>query len=131
MIVIEGKVKGKARHRVANGHAFTPKDTVEYENWVRLCYKQQCEKRLQGPIIAIMTAYYKIPKGYTKKRIQAIREGKEYPMKKPDVDNIAKIILDSLNKIAYDDDVQVTDLIVRKRWTEENERIELELEELI
>lgn len=78
-----------------------------------------------------MTAYYKIPKGYTKKRIQAIREGKEYPMKKPDVDNIAKIILDSLNKIAYDDDVQVTDLIVRKRWTEEKERIELEFEELI
>ena len=91
MIVVEGKIKGKARHRVVNRHAFTPKDTVEYENWVRLCYKQQCEKRLQGPIRAIMTAYYKIPKGYTKKRIQAIREGKEYPMKKPDVDNIAKL----------------------------------------
>ena len=29
MIVIEGKIKGKARHRVVNGHAFTPKDTVE------------------------------------------------------------------------------------------------------
>ena len=130
MIVIEGKIKGKARPRVYNGHAFTPKDTVNYENWVKLCYQQQGGKLLQGSIRANIIAYYKIPKSYSKKRVQAIREGKEYPQKKPDADNIAKIILDSLNKIAFDDDSQVTELTVLKRWTEENERVELELQEV-
>ena len=51
-------------------------------------------------------------------------------MKKPDSDNVAKIVLDSLNKIAYDDDKQVVELTVLKRWTFDNERIEFEVEEV-
>ena len=47
-----------------------------------------------------------------------------------DSDNIAKIVLDSLNKIAFDDDAQVVELTVVKKWTEEQERIEFELEEV-
>ena len=130
MIVIEGKIKGKARPRVYNGHAFTPKDTVNYENWVKLCYQQQGGKLLQGSIRANIIAYYKIPKSYSKKRVQAIREGKEYPQKKPDIDNCIKVILDALNGIAYEDDKQVVQVIAVKKWTEENERVELELKKV-
>ena len=130
MIVVEGKIKGKARPRVFNGRAITPKDTVTYENWVRCCYKEQDGRYIEGSVRANITAYYKIPKSYSKKRVQAIREGLEYPQKKPDVDNIAKIILDSLNGIAYKDDAQVTELTVLKRYTEEMERVEIELEEI-
>ena len=129
MIIVEGKIKGKARPRFFNGHAITPKDTVNYENWVRLCYQQQDGRMLEGPVRVAITAYYKIPKSYPKKRVQAIREGREYPCKKVDCDNIAKIILDSLNGIAYEDDKQVTELTVKKRWTTEKERVEFSLEE--
>lgn len=132
MIVVEGKIKGKARPRfnTKTGRTFTPGDTVSYENWVRLNYKDQCGKYLEGSIRARIIVYYKVPKSYPKKRIQAIREGLEQPQKKPDADNIAKIILDSLNKIAFDDDSQVVELIVIKRYTEEIERVEFELEEI-
>ena len=130
MIVVEGKIKGKARPRVFNGHAVTPKDTVNYENWVRLCYQQLGNGLIEGSLRARIVAYYKVPKSYTKKRVQAIREGLEYPCKKPDSDNIAKIILDSLNKIAFDDDAQIVELTVLKRYTEATERIEFELEEI-
>lgn len=130
MIVVEGKIKGKARPRVFNGHAVTPKDTVTYENWVRLNYKEQCGEYLEGSIRVRIIAYYKIPKSYSKKRVQAILEGKEQPIKKPDADNIAKIILDSLNDIAFHDDSQVVELIVTKRWTEDIERVEFDLEEV-
>ena len=41
-----------------------------------------------------------------------------YPTIKSDTDNIAKSILDSLNKIAYLDDKQVVDLRVRKQYAE-------------
>lgn len=132
LVVVEGKIKGKQRPRFNSrtGSAYTPKETISYENWVRYCYREQDGKHLTGAIRANITAYYKIPKSYTKKRVQAIREGQEYPQKKPDSDNIAKIILDSLNKIAFDDDSQVIELTVLKRYTEENERVEFLLEEI-
>lgn len=132
MIVVEGKIKGKARPRfnTKTGRAFTPGDTITYENWIKCCYQEQDGKFIDGPVKARIEVYYKIPKSYTKKRVQAIRDGLEMPLKKPDSDNIAKIVLDSLNKIAFDDDAQVVELIVIKRWTEEQERIEFELEEI-
>lgn len=129
MVVIEGKIRGKARPRVFKSHAITPKGTVEYENWVKINYNQQDGRYLEGNLRAVIIAYYKIPKSYTKKRIKAIREGIEYPCKKPDVDNIAKIILDALNGIAYEDDKQVIELSVIKRYTEDKERVEIELSE--
>ncbi|ELC8464943.1 RusA family crossover junction endodeoxyribonuclease [Clostridium perfringens] len=127
MVVVTGKIRGKARPRVCRCHAFTPKDTVEYEKLVRECYKQQDGRYLEGPIKALIIAYYKIPKSYSKKRIQDIREGLEQPVKKPDADNIAKIILDSLNGVAYKDDSQIIELRVIKRYTEDNERVLFEL----
>jgi Holliday junction resolvase RusA-like endonuclease len=130
MIIVEGKIRGKARPRVFNGHAMTPEITVNYENWVKACYQQQEGKYLEGQIRATLTAYFTIPKSYTNKRKEAIKQGEEHPQKKPDVDNIAKIILDSLNGIAYKDDSQVVELRVNKRFTEGMERVEFELKEI-
>lgn len=132
MIVVEGKIKGKARPRfnTKTGRAFTQGDTITYENWIKCCYREQDGKFIDGPVSARIEVYYKIPKSYTKKRVQAIRDGVEMPLKKPDSDNIAKIVLDSLNKIAFDDDAQVVELTVIKKWTEEQERIEFEVEEV-
>lgn len=132
MVVVEGKIKGKARPRfnTKTGRAFTPGDTITYENWIKCCYQEQCGKFIDGAVKARIDVYYKIPKSYTKKRVQAIKDGLEKPLKKPDSDNIAKIVLDSLNKIAFNDDAQVVELTVVKKWTEEQERIEFELEEV-
>lgn len=127
MVIVEGTIKAKARPRFFNGHAVTPKDTVNYENWVKMCYQQQSGKYLEGQIRAEITAYYKVPKSYSKKRLEDIRQGREYPQKKPDIDNVTKIILDSLNGIAYKDDCQVVEIQVSKRWTENIERVEFEL----
>ena len=130
MIVVEGKIKGKDRPRFYNGYAVTTQETIKYENWVRICYQNQSGAYLEGPIRARIVAYYKVPVSYSKKRLQSIRNGLEYPTKKPDADNVAKVILDSLNDIAFHDDSQIVELTVIKRWTEENERIEFELEEI-
>ena len=44
--------------------------------------------------------------------------GELRPTKKPDCDNIAKVILDALNGIAYHDDSQVVELVVHKHYAE-------------
>ena len=132
MIIVEGAIRGKQRpmFKTKNGRAFTPNQTINYENWIKQCYIEQSNKLLQGAIRARIEIYYSVPKSYSKRKIEAIKYGTDYPMKKPDCDNVVKIVLDSLNKIAYDDDKQVVELTVLKRWTFDNERIEFEMEEI-
>lgn len=46
-------------------------------------------------------------------------QGKILPTKKPDCDNIAKIICDALNGVAYKDDKQIVQLLVSKVYSVE------------
>lgn len=125
---IPGEPKAKARHRMTrNGHAYTPKQTIEYENWVKQCYwVEHGQTMLSGEIKAKIKAYFGIPKSATKKRKRAMLSGEIRPTKRPDTDNIAKAVLDSLNGLAYKDDSAVVKLQVEKHWADEP-RVEVEL----
>lgn len=63
-------------------------------------------------------AYYGIPKSTSKKKHKLMLFKALRPTKKPDIDNIAKAVLDSINRIAYKDDSQIVDLQVRKFYSE-------------
>jgi Holliday junction resolvase RusA-like endonuclease len=56
-------------------------------------------------------------------------EGKIRHTKKCDADNLAKSILDALNGIAYYDDSQVCELLVRKYYSD-NPRVEILISEI-
>ncbi|GAA0081344.1 RusA family crossover junction endodeoxyribonuclease [Clostridium sp. CTA-6] len=130
-IVIDGKPMGKQRPRFNSktGHTYTPDKTVNYENWVKLCWQEQTKReKLTGAIKADIKVFYPIPKATNKKKKIEMLCGVIRPTKKPDVDNIAKIILDSLNGLAYDDDKQVITCYISK-WYGENPRVEVILEE--
>lgn len=118
---VPGAPKGKARPRVTrSGHAFTPKGTVEYENAVRLHFTERYPEHIpveEKSILAIIDAAFPIPKSWPKKKKEEAVHGLIRPTTKPDTDNIAKSILDSLNEIAYKDDSQVTGLCVTKCYS--------------
>lgn len=118
---IPGEPKAKQRHRMTRqGFSYTPKETVEYENWVKQCYfVKHGQAMLEGEIIAEIKAYFTIPKSASKKRKKEMLEGEIRPTKRPDTDNLAKSILDSLNGLAYKDDSAVVDLRVKKFWSDE------------
>lgn len=131
-IKIYGKVKGKGRPKFSRMGNFvktyTPKETVEYENLVRLSWMQTPEtEKLSGNIRATIRAYFKIPKSVSKKKHAEMIDAPY--ASKPDTDNIAKSILDALNGIAYDDDSQVVELNVYKIYSDDEYAI-LELEEI-
>lgn len=132
---IPGKPAGKGRPRfMRNGHTYTPDETTEYENLVRLSYKINTHGvKLDGEIKASIVAVFPVPKSDSKKKRAQKLEGLIRPTVKPDCDNIAKIVLDSLNHIAYDDDSQVVSLEVQKKYGEEPKTIVtlLELKPLI
>ncbi len=118
--LIEGEPTGKGRHRTTKtGHNHTPVRTAIYENWVKSIYINRVgDKLLNGPIKATIEAYYGIPKSKSRKAKELMMLQVTRPIKKPDVDNIAKVILDSLNGVAYRDDAQVVELQVKKYYAE-------------
>ncbi len=134
---ILGAPQGKGRPRFRNAGKFvqtyTPKETVAYENLVKLEYRRQCHDfkfHDDAPLDVRITAFYAIPKSVSKKKRLDMVQHLIRPMKKPDTDNVVKVILDSLNEIAYKDDVQVVDCQVRKFYSE-NPRVVVSISEAI
>ena len=83
---------------------------------------------LEGRIFIKISAYFKIPKNTSKKNTEKMLAGDFSPTKKPDIDNIVKIVLDALNKMAFKDDNQITKLEVEKVYSEK-EKIFVRIEE--
>ena len=117
---IPGKIQAKQRPRFNGRYVYTPDRTTNYENWVKACYleKYNNEKLLETSLEVYIRAYFEIPKSVSKKKKQQMLEDKIRPTIKPDTDNIAKSILDSLNGIAYKDDKQIVSLKVDKYYAE-------------
>ena len=135
---IDGKPQGKARARtfynpkLGRVQSMTPENTVLYENQVKAEYNAQCNAKWMNkePLAMYITAYYPIPKSTTKKDRQLICSGKLFPTKKPDADNVAKVICDALNGVAYGDDTQIIKLVILKAYTEVQPRVKVCIEEI-
>ena len=119
----EGKPVGKGRprfRRVGNFvQTYTPTATADYEKLVRLRFQNSDGAITDKPVRVGITAFFVPPKSTRKRDRIEMLANRILPEKKPDCDNIAKIILDALNKIAYIDDSQVIELVVKKRYSAE------------
>jgi Holliday junction resolvase RusA-like endonuclease len=119
-----GEPQGKGRPRFANvkGKVITrtPDATVLYENLIATEYRRQVgstkfpdNEKLDMRIVA----YFTIPASASKKKQKQMQDGEIRPTKKPDMDNIIKVVADSLNHIAYRDDAQIVDCQLRKYYS--------------
>ncbi len=109
--------RGKGRPRVVRAksgfsHTYTPDATVEAENKIRAAFCAAVPAPYptfpDGPVEVHITCYRPMPKSRPRK-VES-----EPDVYKPDVDNLAKIVLDALNGLAWQDDTQVTCLLVSK-----------------
>ena len=120
--VVPGDPRGKERPRVSGfrtGHAFiyTPDQTIQYQKLVREQYETMAHGfRFEDDdeLVVYISANFKVPKSVSNLKAQKMLDGKIKPKKKPDCDNIAKIVLDALNGCAYKDDSRVIKLVVEK-----------------
>jgi Holliday junction resolvase RusA-like endonuclease len=120
VFIVKGEPKGKGRPRFSKGRVYTPAETDHYEKLVAWSYADSAKGyKFTSPVRVTIKAYHKPPKGKSKKLVMDMLDGHILPTKKPDIDNIAKIILDGLNHIAWDDDKQIVELIVGKRYGED------------
>ena len=127
-----GDIKGKARPRVNTYtcKAYTPTNSKDYELLVKQYFKIKYPRfvPLENRLAVKIIATFKVPKTTTKKDREQIEKGLISPTKKPDIDNIVKIILDALNQMAFKDDTQITKLEVEKVYGEE-EKVYVAIEE--
>lgn len=117
---VPGPPFGKQRpQHTKYGHDYTPKETRAYEEFAKKCFFVAAGSSfipLQGALRIKIFAGYPIPKSTSKKQRALMLENKVLPTKKPDWDNIGKIICDALNGVAYKDDAQITDPSMCKRY---------------
>lgn len=108
--------KQRPRHSRVSGTTYTPRETREHEALIRQEYRKQCGTKFpEGAQLRItVTAVMGIPKSTPKCRRSAMLSGAIRPTKKPDWDNIGKLVCDALNGVAYDDDKCVCEAVVRK-----------------
>jgi len=134
--IILGEPQGKGRPKFSRQGSFvktyTPDKTVLYENLIRTEYLRQCPGRRfpdKVPLEMKITAWHTIPVSASKTRQRAMEAGEIRPVKKPDADNIIKVVADSLNQVAYRDDADVVRVSLEKFYGRQP-RLEIEIKTL-
>ena len=125
---IEGRAQPQGRPRAVR----MGKGVRMYDPPKSKAYKQMVSARVRSymkingiqtitePLAIHLNFYFTPPKSYSKKRIRAIEAKEELFTKKPDVDNLAKSILDSCNNLLFKDDSQIIGLTIGKHYGHED-----------
>ena len=121
-----GQPVAKARPRVTRTHTYTPQKTIDYEAAIKIEYLRKYKEIITSKIHMNIRAYMQIPKSTNKKDKVDMISGDIRPTKRPDIDNILKIVLDGLNGVAYTDDSLVVSASVSK-WYSDEPRLEVEI----
>lgn len=123
-IALAGPARGKGRPRAAvgkDGHAHVYPDarTTKYESQLRYAAQQQMAGRAPTilPVRVHVEVFVEIAASSAKWEHAAAATGHLFPIKRNsgDADNFLKI-LDALNKIVWDDDAQIVEAHVFKRY---------------
>jgi Holliday junction resolvase RusA-like endonuclease len=126
-LTIPGEPCAKQRPRLGKGYTYTPQKTVNYETLIKQLYIMEHRgKRLDGPLKLTVGAFFSIPKSTSRAKREKMLQGITRPTKRPDWDNVGKVISDALNGLAYHDDSQIVSATVEK-WYSTEPRVEVEI----
>lgn len=113
----------KARPRFTRyGHTYTPKKTADYEKAIAEYWRQATNGFMydkEQALIVNLVFGIPIPKSTSKSKTELMANGTIRPLKKPDVDNLAKAVMDALNDVAWVDDSQVVRVSIYKEYAKE------------
>lgn len=118
---VYGEPKGKGRPQFTRtGHAYTPERTKTYEAEIVSAFRREFPDFVRWekgvPLRVRIKAVYGIPKSDSGLTAARKASGEIRPTKKPDADNVEKVILDALNGIAWRDDAQIVDIRTVKEY---------------
>ena len=118
-----GKGRPRAARRGAGVVMFTPEKTAGYEALVAAAasnaMRAEAGPLFTGPLEAVLEMRIPIPASWSKAHKAAALAGAELPTSKPDIDNVAKAILDACNGVVFRDDSQIVMLTATKAFSDE------------
>lgn len=95
---------------------FTPKKQRSHTGVIKHFAMEAMRSRdiEEGPLSVTVTTSYPIPKSWSKKKKKSVI----FKTSKPDVDNLAKLVMDACNGIVWRDDAQIAVLVTQKSYTD-------------
>ena len=107
-LIIEMDPVPKGRPRFTRtGHAFTDKKTRDAEKYIRdLALAEWGNDPFAGPVLLSVYFTFKKPKS----------NKTQFHTQRPDADNIAKLVSDAINGVAFVDDCQIVGISAFKAW---------------
>lgn len=123
-ITINGQPLAQKRHRTNGYNRYDPSAT-DKKNLAKLLLPIKPPKPLEGIFELRIIAFFQTPTSWSGKKKDEV-EGK-YRGKTPDTDNIAKIVMDTMNNYIIEDDRYIVKSTVEKRYSM-NPRTVIELD---
>ena len=155
----QGKARPRVCRINGKSVTYMPRKTVKYERLIRARFVTELDKlhtefsagkdneilrffneknqTLQRPYfekdIALemkILALFPMPKNVSKRVKKSMLDGDILPTKKPDCDNVIKVICDALNGVAYADDKQICKIHFEKKYTQ-NPCVMVEIKDIL
>jgi Holliday junction resolvase RusA-like endonuclease len=119
-IVPKAQARPKVTVRGNFATAYKTADQKTNERTLESCLLEHRPKEpLKGPLVLEFVAALPAPKSASKKARRDMLLGMDYPTKKPDIDNIAKLLTDAMTRLQFwGDDAQIVSLRCEKIYAE-------------
>ena len=119
-LAIPGEPQGKQRHKWSPRGTYSPKKTVNYETYIKELFavKYPDFRPVESVLIMELQAWLMIPTSASKKKRKLMQDLALKPGKRPDIDNVIKVVMDALEKLAYKNDSQIVEAHLYKFYAE-------------
>lgn len=124
-VAVPPTAKGRPRFSRRSGRAFTPAATQAAHRTLRgeLAHAtglgktaQELKWPMTGPLALDVEFLMPIPQSWSKKKTEAARRNDVPHTSRPDVDNLAKLVLDAANGVLWVDDSQLVSVRMEKGY---------------
>ena len=114
IINVEPYPKGRPKTTTIGKHAivYTPKKTKIAEADIKASIRKEITKAKRfgaGEALVLWVTFYVVRPKSAPKRVR-------HPVKRPDLDNLLKTLLDALDKFAFPDDSQIVNIHAKKAF---------------
>lgn len=112
------KERPRARVMGKSARIYTPAKTRKAEERIALLWGDLPCVPKGEPVAVTLNAYHQRPQAHRLTSGSLSKSGLAslLPTKRPDLDNIIKLVLDGLNGKAYEDDSQIVSLFADRKW---------------
>lgn len=138
---VVGEPVAQARPRVVRTktgvRGIDPAKSKNYKAWVKFCAlnafrkleTKEPKKLMAAPLKVKLLIYRSIPRSDSNKLKIQKQNNDVLPTVKPDIDNVFKAVTDALTGIIWQDDKQIVNAEIAKRFSS-MPRVEIEIEEI-